>query len=140
MTVQAPTDLQSLEPAKLVQMLADLTSKLPQAKLDYEHAFPAPGFYSRTMKAPAGCLIIGDVHALNSVVKLVSGKLIVWDEDNGTQILEAPFEAASPAGVQRVGYMLTPVEWNEVFETPVTDLALLEFMLRGKPKAKELTQ
>lgn len=108
---------------------------MPQAPMDYRHEFPEPGQYKRTMRAPANCIIIGRTHTLPCFMRLERGRIIVWDENNGTRLLEAGHVELAPAGIRRVGFTLDPVEWVDIFQTDETDVATLERILAVEPPA-----
>lgn len=126
-----PVALAGLAPAQIVEMLTKIVAAMPQCQLPLTHEFEA-GIYRRTMRAPSQCVIVGDVHALPSVTRLVSGKIIIWDAANGTQVLTGPCQTQSAAGVQRIGFTQTEIVWQEEFATKETDLDKLETLLRRR--------
>jgi len=115
--------------------LRKIMEAMPQVELRFDHQF-CPGIYGRKMSAPQGALILGAKHALPNFVVLLSGSIAVADEMNGARILHAPIVECCPAGLQRLGYCLTAVEWMNFFPTPETDLTKLAGIL-SEPEPEE---
>ena len=97
-----------------IKVLQDELLKLPPADIVTLHNF-LPNVYERTMKAPAGVMIVGAAHKTPYRVRLEKGTITV---NIGTDVktLIAPCEFDAPAGEQRIGYSHDEVIWVDIYE------------------------
>jgi len=109
--------------AQIAQFEAEVRA-LPQLDLPPEHGF-GPGFYTRTLRIPAGAHIVGKTHAKEHIFILSKGEMLVATVD-GRRHVKAPFQAVCRAGLKRVGYALTDCIGTNVHLTDETDLERLE--------------
>jgi hypothetical protein len=103
---------------------------LPAVDLPTAHHF-FDGLYAREITIPAGTLLTGKIHRTEHLNVVVSGAIVVWSEDNGPRLIEAPCEFVAPAGVRKVGFALEDTVWTTVHANPdnVVDLDELELLL-----------
>ncbi len=78
-----------------------------------QHHF-SDGLFVRTMLIPKGGCLTGKIHSTEHPNFLLKGKISVYTEDSGIQVLEAPQIIISKAGVKKVGYALEDVLWTTV--------------------------
>lgn len=97
---------------------------MPQVDLPPEHTF-GPGFYVRTIRIPAGTVLVGKIHKTEHLFVLSEGILEVATED-GVARLEAPYQAVCRPGLKRVGVAITDVVCSNLHITTETDLAKIE--------------
>lgn len=114
-------------PLEAIQRLQAEMLPMPQQELPPEHSF-GPGFYARTLRIPAGTVIVGRTHAREHIFMLTQGEMELCTED-GRQHVKAPFMAVCRAGLKRVGVALTDVVGSNIHITDETDLEKLESLL-----------
>ena len=89
-----------------------------------KHSF-ADGIYVREIFIPADMLITGKIHKHAHPNFLMKGKVKVFTEGEGEQILEAPLSMISKAGTKRVVYTITDTVWITVHHNPKNEKDLL---------------
>ena len=120
-------------PAVTVQ--ADAKSKIYSgfeldALLNLKHAFNA-GVYTRrgSVKVPpgmAGVLIIGREWKVPHIFHVAKGNLLLWDKFNGFRHVTGPYSEFSPAGCQRVGWVIDEFEGCNIVRCSATNRAQAE--------------
>lgn len=80
---------------------------------ELEHRF-AGGMYLRTIKVPAGMWIMSKIHLHEHPVFVEKGTALVFSEENGEELVEAPLTIISKKGVKRMVYALTDLIWTTV--------------------------
>lgn len=108
---------------------------MPQLDIKTTHTF-GPGFYVRSIAAPAGAVIVGKVHATEHVFALTKGTLLIVTEDGEAEI-SAPFQQVCRHGLKRAGVAITDIECSNLHITTETDLVKLEEMLIEPPQLLE---
>ena len=110
----------------------------PEARVELEttHHF-SPGVYIRTMKAPAGSIIIGHKHN-TEFLNIVEAGIIQVCSAGDTITLKTGDKVMSGAGIRKVGRALTDVVWTTVHENPNNerDVQKLEAQLCDLASAK----
>lgn len=85
------------------------------ADIQTTHRF-VDGMYYRSMKAPAGSLIVGATHKKSCINILISGEIMI---SNGSECvrMKAPqtFEGTKDTG--KTGFAITDIEWVNIFRT-----------------------
>lgn len=122
--IAAPPDAPSRQQ---ILRLQDAMAGMPQVPLPPEHTF-GPGFYVRTIRIPAGTVLVGAIHKTEHLFILSQGILEVATED-GIGRLEAPYQVVARAGLKRVGVAITDVVCSNLHITSETELAALEAQL-----------
>lgn len=125
--MQLPAQQTSVPTLGQIQRAEAILRQAPEElKLDIEpvHTF-GPGFYARTVRIPAGCAVVGKIHATEHVFILSEGRLALASEE-GRRVVEAPFQCISTPGVKRAGVALTDCVVTNIHITRTTDLAALE--------------
>lgn len=92
-------------------------SEDPQ-RITLKHIFE-PGFYIREMRIPAEMLFIGRPHLIGHRCELVSGKILMINEDAKTH-MEAPAELWSKPGYMMCLYSKTDVVGRTYHPTELT--------------------
>lgn len=78
----------------------------------------AEGMHIREIKIPKGIFAIGKIHLHQHVSFLLKGKMIMVDEENGRQIIEAPITVISKPGIKRAVYAIEDCVFTNVFSNP----------------------
>ena len=119
--VHLPTLAACTNTTELIAVLKDL----PQADIPIDHKF-TPGLYTRTMRAPVGCLIVGKIHKISSLNILISGTISISENGSDAIVYEAPCMWESPSGSQKTGLVLSDVVMTVVSPTGCTDVDSVE--------------
>jgi len=82
-----------------------------------ENSF-ADGMHIREITIPKGIFAIGKIHLHEHVSFLLKGKMIIVDEENGRQTIEAPKTIISRPGIKRAVYALEECIFTNVFANP----------------------
>jgi hypothetical protein len=109
-----------------IRRLQDLVASVPQVSLDPEHDF-APGMYVRSLKIPAGTVVVGKMHRHAHPTLLVKGEATILT-NNGMERIRAPYRWISQPGAKRPVLAHTDCEFVTVHLNPddTTDLEVLE--------------
>jgi hypothetical protein len=105
----------------------------PQADCPVTHAF-SPGVYLRTVRMPAGSLVVGHLHKTRFMNVLLRGRLSVFI-DGQIHELTAPQVIESDAGGRKIAFIHEDVDWLTIHPTTETDIAVLEETLVEKSPA-----
>ena len=90
-----------------------------------EHFF-ANGIYCRKIFIPAGTMGTGKIHRHEHPNFLLSGRVTVFTEDHGSEVIEGPKFMMSKAGTKRALYAHTDTVWFTIHRTDSTDLKVIE--------------
>lgn len=80
------------------------------ANCPLKHKFVG-GMYVRTIFMPKGTIIVSLTHNQDHPFFVLQGKAIVYDENNGNQIIEAPHDGITLKGTRRVLEILEDCIW-----------------------------
>lgn len=122
----APLDLPKSPTLPQIKRLQDLVASVPQVPLEPEHSF-APGMYVRTLKIPAGTVVVGKMHRHAHPTLLTKGTATILT-NNGMERISAPYQWISQPGAKRPVLTHTDCEFVTVHLNPgdTTDLDVLE--------------
>ena len=81
----------------------------------------ADGMHVRQIEIPKGIFAIGKIHLKEHVSFLLKGKMVIVDEENGRQTIEAPATIISQPGVKRAVYAIEDCVFTNVFQNPSND-------------------
>ena len=90
-----------------------------------EHFF-CDGIYVRKITIPAGIICTGKIHRHQHPAFLLKGKVTVFTEQTGSEIISAPAFMVSEAGTKRAILSHEETEWYTVHRTDKTDLDEIE--------------
>lgn len=116
LTKRDPATLKRLDLRARIRALADTMLQLPQQEIEIRHHFSG-GMYARSMLAPAGSLIVGEIYKKAHYVVLSLGQVAVTTETEGERYFAAPALWAAPVGDQRVIRVLEDTLWTTVIAT-----------------------
>lgn len=106
-------------------MLQDRVQRMPGAfgpeAVQLEHTF-TDGVYTRTMFAPAGVLLIGEIHKQRHLCLLMRGRVTFVGITGEPQHVEAPARWVAEPGEKRAILVHEDCEWSVVHGTHETDI------------------
>lgn len=107
--------------------LQEALGQLKPIDLPLQHLFP-PGLYMRTIRLPAGSVLVGKIHKHRHGNILSAGRVRVFTEFGGTEEFEGPLQMISEPGTKRAVLALTDAVWTTLHLNPdnTQDLAVLE--------------
>ena len=118
-----------------VENLLDVSRKMPQIKCEEKHHF-GPNIYIKEVTMPAGSVIIGKSHKIEHVCNMMSGRMIVVQEDRSKVELVAPMTFIGKPG-RKVAYILETVVFQNIYATDETDIVKLEHMFVETPALEQ---
>jgi hypothetical protein len=98
----------------------------PQVKCEEKHHF-GPNIYIKEVTMPAGALIIGKPHRMEHLCNMVSGRMLILQDDGSKKELVAPMTFMAKPG-RKVAYIIETVVFQNIYSTPETDIEKLENM------------
>jgi hypothetical protein len=110
---------------KLYALQESVGRELEPVECPLQHVF-APGAYARTMRIPAGTVIVGKIHKHAHLNILSQGTVCVMTETEGDRQLTGPLTMVSPPGTKRAVYAVTDAVWTTIHTTNSTDLDEIE--------------
>lgn len=119
----------ALKPQSLqekVNALYETAAAQPQIQCEEKHHF-GPNIYIKEVTMPAGSLIIGKHHRMEHLCNMISGRMMILQEDGTTKELVAPMTFVAKPG-RKVAYILETVVFQNIYSTPETDIEKLENM------------
>lgn len=138
LTKRDPATLKRLDLRSRIRALEDTMLQLPQQAIEIRHQFVG-GMYARSMLAPAGSIIVGEIYKKAHYVVLALGEVSVVTETEGERFFRAPAMWAAPAGDKRVIRVLADTLWTTVIatdaltpEAAMTDVTVKSFEELGE--------
>ena len=113
------------------EYLAPILMDMPQAECPLYHRF-GPSLYIRELHMKACTLAIGHIQKFEHVNIMLKGKVLMINEDDTTQTLEAPLYFIGGAGSRKVGLVLEDVVWQNIYATNETDIDTSETIFLDK--------
>ena len=98
----------------------------PQVKCEEKHHF-GPNIYIKEVTMPAGALIIGKSHRMEHLCNMVSGRMLILQDDGSKKELVAPMTFMAKPG-RKVAYIVETVVFQNIYSTSETDIEKLENM------------
>lgn len=83
-----------------------------------KHRF-TPGLYVREIFMPAGTLITSLIHKTTHPFFVLKGKVSVYSDNDGEQLLEAPFVGTTTPGTRRVLFIHEDCVWATCHKTDI---------------------
>lgn len=83
----------------------------PQIDCPLIHRFTDNGLYTREIFMPAGTFIISKIHKTEHPYVILTGKVKVWIEGEGVQVLSAPCVGITKPGTRRVLEIVEDCRW-----------------------------
>ena len=118
-----------------VENLLDVTREMPQVQCEEKHHF-GPNIYIKEVTMPAGSVIIGKSHKIEHVCNMMSGRMIIVQEDGSKVELVAPMTFVGKPG-RKVAYIIETVVFQNIYATDETDIEKLESMFVEVPALEQ---
>jgi hypothetical protein len=125
MNLAIPSQVDSFLTQK-VENLIDVAREMPQIKCEEKHHF-GPNIYIKEVTMPAGSVIIGKSHKIEHVCNMMSGRMVIVQEDGSKVELVAPMTFIGKPG-RKVAYIIETVVFQNIYSTDETDIEKLENM------------
>ena len=100
---------------------------LPQVDCPVSHHF-GPSIYIREVVMPAGTVVVGKPHKTEHMCNMISGRIIIINEDVEQKEVTAPSVFMAKKG-RKTAYIIETVRFQNIFSTDETDIEKLENML-----------
>jgi len=126
-SIELPELIKKKSGLMLVKNIDEIEKKfleMPQAECSVSHHF-GPGLYIREVKLPKGIIAIGHTQKHEHMNVMISGKVIMLQEDGTTKELTAPATFVGKPG-RKIGYIVEDVIWQNVYPTNETNVEVLE--------------
>lgn len=118
-----------------IERLEGMMLEHEQADCPVTHHF-GPGLYIRQVLIPAGTFAIGHYHKHAHMNVMLTGKVIVFNEDGTQTELVAPQTFMCKEG-RKIGVVLEDMLWQNIYATDETDVEELERKLLRKSVTSE---
>lgn len=89
---------------------------LIQAPLKHEFT---DGMYTRTIKMPAQSRFTSVIHKFTHPFFVLTGKVAVFSENDGAQLIVAPYRGITKPGTRRVLHVIEETVWSTVHRTDI---------------------
>jgi hypothetical protein len=98
------------------EALMDRLREMEQSDCPVFHYF-GEGIYIREVRMPAGTVAVGHIQKHEQMNVFVQGKVLTFNPDSTTTVLEAPMTFVGQPG-RKVGVMLEDVIWQNIYPNP----------------------
>jgi hypothetical protein len=126
MTAQVVQDHKGIATDKINALTHEML-KHPQVECPVSHHF-GPNIYIREVVMPAGTVVVGKPHKTEHMCNMISGRMIVVNEDGEQTEVAAPAVFMAKKG-RKTAYSIETVRFQNIFSTDETDIEKLENML-----------
>jgi len=120
-----PSALLAKEIAALNNLEALLASCPPCPEQKVINRF-TPGLYSRTIHMQKGLVCTSKIHKTEHQFNVSKGVLKVWSEENGWELIVAPYQGITKPGARRALIILEDTVWTTYHPTHTTNMEQLE--------------
>lgn len=103
---------------RIDELEAALLSNFEPLDCPLKHRF-TPGMYIREIFMPKGAVVTSLIHKTTHPFFILQGKVSVYSENDGEQLLEAPFVGVTRPGTRRVLYILEDCVWATCHPTDI---------------------
>ena len=80
------------------------------------------GLYSREVTLGAGCLVTSKTHKVQHQFFLLSGSVLVWNNEGDAEYIKAPFVGITEVNTRRVVYAIEDSVWITCHPNPDNEL------------------
>jgi len=102
---------------KIDELEAKMLESCPMVQCPLKHFF-LPGLYIRTILMEQGTMVTSMKHNTVHPYFVMKGKVSVFSDNLGEQLIEAPHWGVTTPGTRRVLYMHETTEWSTVHPLP----------------------
>ena len=124
--MNAVAEQRGLATDRINALYKDLLTR-PQTDCPVTHHF-GPSLYIREVVMPAGTVVVGKPHKTDHMCNMISGRMIVVNEDGEKMEVAAPAVFMAKKG-RKTAYIIETVRFQNIFSTTETDIEKLENML-----------
>jgi hypothetical protein len=124
--MNAVVEQRGLATDRIDALYKDLLTR-PQTDCPVTHHF-GPSLYIREVVMPAGTVVVGKPHKTDHMCNMISGRMIVVNEDGEKMEVAAPAVFMAKKG-RKTAYIIETVRFQNIFSTTETDIEKLENML-----------
>ena len=124
--MNAVAEQRGLATDRIDALYKDLLTR-PQTDCPVTHHF-GPSLYIREVVMPAGTVVVGKPHKTDHMCNMISGRMIVVNEDGEKMEVAAPAVFMAKKG-RKTAYIIETVRFQNIFSTTETDIEKLENML-----------
>ena len=110
--------------------IESIMQEAPEAECPIKH-YKVGNLYAREMFIPAGTVVVGKIHAGESLSICSAGDISVMTE-LGVKRIKAPFTTEAMAGIKRVGFAHADTVWISIHETQLDNIEEIENELTVK--------
>ena len=110
-----------------INVLTQEMLKHPQVECPVVHHF-GPSLYIREVIMPAGTVVVGKPHKTEHMCNMISGRMIIVNEDGEQKEVVAPAVFMAKKG-RKMAYIIETVRFQNIFSTDETNIEKLENML-----------
>ena len=118
------TAMRALQTYKNVEQAEIAMLSMPQVDCPLAHYF-APGIAIRQVFLPAGSLAIGHKQKYPHMNVMLTGKVVMLNDNGTTTTLSAPLTFVGQPG-RKIGYVLEDVLWQNIYATELSDASVIE--------------
>ena len=122
--VKSNSDLSSFVQQKIDEFEQLLLNE-PQIECPVQHFF-TPGLYTRQILIPRGTFLTSKIHKTQHPFIISVGKITVFTETEGEQLLEAPYMGITQPHTRRVLYAHEDTVWTTFHATDKTTVEEVE--------------
>ena len=115
-----------------VSNLLGTVNDIPLVECTERHYF-GPSLYIKEVTMPAGALIVGKVHKVEHMCIMLTGRMILVQEDGTRTELVAPATFVAKPG-RKVAYIIETTIFQNIYSTDETDVEKLENMFVDNSK------
>jgi hypothetical protein len=115
-----------------VGSLLGTVNDMPLIECEERHHF-GPGIYIKEVTMPAGAVIVGKVHKVEHMCIMLTGRMILVQEDGTKTELVAPATFVAKPG-RKVAYIIDTTVFQNIYATDETDVEKLENMFVDNSK------
>lgn len=116
---------------KVGSLLGAMT-EAPLIECVERHHF-GPGIYVKEVVMPAGSVIVGKVHKVEHLCNMLTGRMILVQEDGTRTEVVAPATFVAKPG-RKVAYIIETTIFQNIYSTDETDVEKLENMFIDNSK------
>lgn len=126
--LSARSAIQRAKDSPTINRMEELIAKAPQVEFPLIHRF-TPGLYIREIFMPAGAVLTSKIHKTEHPFVISKGRVSVYSEGQGVEMLVAPHTGVTKPGTRRVLCIHEDTVWITFHPTQETDLEVIEQLL-----------
>ncbi len=105
--------IENLSTKRQLDALEALITEMPKVETTLSHQFE-DGIYMRELTIPAGTICTSRTHKTNNLFFIFYGEMLIWDEKNKWEHIEAVYRGRTKKGTKRIIYTIENSIWVTV--------------------------